>query len=68
MYTTNKDGNNPIMSTKVNDGYPCAYPEQRTSDAIYYPLERSKYIPRCEKPDQRYEQLGGEPISDEFTV
>ena len=46
VYTTNKAGNEPIMSTKVNDGYPCAYPEQRTSDAIYYPLERSKYIPR----------------------
>ena len=54
----------PIMSTKVNEGLPCAYPEQTTETSIYYPLESSNFIPKCDKLDTRYEILSSELQTD----
>ena len=56
------------MSTKVNEGLPCAYPEQTTETSIYYPLESSNFIPKCDKLDTRYEILSSELQTDQLTV
>ena len=68
IYTKVIGDKGPILSTKVSDGYPCVNPEQRTSDAIYYPLESSNFAPKCERSDQRYQNLSPELETDQKTV